>query len=1042
MNSSKKTIWAFFISKHRFTNLIILLALFLGIFSIIQIPKESNPEIDIPFVIVSTPFPGASAEEVEELVTDIIEDRLLGLNGVKRVNSTSNEGFSNIIVEFNPETKTEDQENSVQDKVNEAKIDLPDKAEDPIVRKIEASDDPILMFSLSGPYNTIQLKKFAEDLKNEIEKIPDISEVNVIGGQEREIRIIVNKSSLNRYGLSISQVTNAIRQANADIPTGTIKTAGTEYVVRLAGRLNDIEDIKSIPIASINNTSILVKDVAEIIDDYEEITSISRLSINGDNLLPSITITIKKSKGGNIIRLVDSVREIIDNAEKDFLPENINVEILLDLGEFIKRDLNKLTSSGIQTIFIIFILLYLFIGAREAFIASLAVPFSFFITFIFLSFFGYTLNFLSLFSLILALGILIDTAVVIIERMNVYINQYNKDPKEAAILTVHEFQLPLIVGTLTTVFAFVPMLLMSGIMGEYMKFIPITVTIVLLSSLFVGLAIIPALSAKRLKLKTDFVKSLIVKNGIFKFFNSIRNRIFNLFIYLTGRYKRALIGLIENKKRQRVFFITVIILFFFSLSLPVTGVLKMNMFPPEDSDLFFISIKKPIGTLLEDTSKTIKDIENILLNDSNIKSFAVSIGRPLFFGGTGENFAEITINLKKDRTERSPDMVEKYQDLFDELIDAEVSLIQLSSGPPSASPVDIGIRGDSLEELEILILELKEVLEDVPGTRNIKTSVEESKGEFVINIDRAKAQLFGVSTIQLAQVLSNAVQGTEATVLRNQGEEISVIVKYNLDPININQGDTDTVDISALESLTIATIKGDIPLSAFTSTELNAGRIGIKHEDGKRTLRLTSFNEADVAPVEIIQGFQNKISDLNIPAGIEVIYGGEQEDLEQSYNDMFKAMILAIFLIAGILVLQFSSYRQPLFVLISIPLSFIGVFPGLVLIDKFLTLPAIIGIVALAGIVVNNGIILVDMINKNRRKNMDKKEAIFNACTVRFRPIILTTITTIIGILPITFSSELWGGLGFTIIFGLTVSAALTLFMVPLLYFKFAEKEL
>jgi len=771
-------------------------------------------------------------------------------------------------------------------------------------------------------------------------------------------------------------------------------------------------------------------------------TGISKLSLNGNPSLPSVTLSIKKAMGGNIIELVDKVNQTIKEARGTYLPESIEVEVLLDLAKFIRDDIRNLSVSGLQTVFIILILLYIFIGGREAIIASLAVPFSFLITFIFLSFGGYTLNFLSLFSLILALGILIDTAVVIIERMNVYIRTDKKKPQEAALLTVKEFQWPLIVGTLTTVFAFVPMLLMSGIMGQYMRFIPITVTIVLLSSLFVGLGLIPALAARRLNV--HFITSWIGKRNLFGFFDSFRHRFcVNVFDSLTEKYKGVLSRLLTDKKRQRRFVVSVILLFFLSLALPITGLLKMNMFPNEDVEYFFIQVKKPIGTQLEETLSITDQIEESLLLDENIKSYTVSVGQPLFFGGRGDNVAEIMIILrdKEEREIRSPDLADNFQKLFDETIDAEVSVMQMGSGPPSASPVDIGIRGGNLKELETLTLELKEILKDVPGTTNVKTTIDESKGEFVIELDRAKAQLFGISTVQLAQVLRNAVQGTEATVIRTQGEEIDVIVKYALDPL-IDGEKTNVATINTLESLTIATPQGGVPLGTFTNVSLKASRPTIRHEDGQRSFRLTGYTEPDVTPLEIISAFQREVETLNIPQDVELAYGGEQEDLEQSYNDLFRAMILAVFLIAGILILQFRSYRQPLFILTTIPLSFIGVFPGLILIGSPLTLPAIIGIVALAGIVVNNGIILVDMINRNRINRMNRSEAIVNACIVRIRPIVLTTITTIVGILPITFSSELWSSLGFAIIFGLMISAGLTLFVVPFLYFRFAEEKL
>lgn len=1039
MDKSKKTIWDFFISHRQFSTLLLILVFILGIIAVAKIPKESDPEVDIPVVVVSTVLPGASAQEMEELVTDKLEDKLIGLDGARKINSTSKESFSTITIEFEAGKDSEDQKTKVQDKVDLAKVDLPDQAEDPVVFKIESSDQPIYIFSLSGPYEVVELNRLAEKLKDDLEKISKVSEVSIVGGKEREIKILVDKAALDRFGLSLSQVTRSISQANANIPTGSIKTAGSDYLIKLSGELKSADEVAEVPIVSIKGSVVKVSDIAEVIDGYKDEKTKSRLSLEGQPSLPAVSINIFKSRGGNIIRTVDKVEELIAKSKKDFLPQDISTEVFLNMADFIKEDLNNLIKSGIQTIILVFILLYIFVGGREAILASLAVPLSFLMAFIFLAELGFTLNFLSLFSLILALGILIDTAIVVVERMNIYINDQELSPKEAALLTVKEFQYPLITGTLTTVFAFVPMLLMSGIMGQYMRVIPITVSLVLLSSLFVGLGFIPSLASRR---KSKLGRLSLFFKSIFsswvRFFSKIRvfigDRIFNS---LSSKYRRGLNNLLFLKSRRRIFWLVIWILFIISLSLPISGAIKVKLFMQEDGDFFAVKIKKSARTLLEDTSKTMEEVEKKLLTDEVIKSFSISVGQASFSGGSGENIAEAVINLKKDREVSSIQISEYYQKYLEKMIDdAEISIIQMGSGPPSSAPVDIGLRGDNIKDLEVQVLKLKDILSSIPGAINVQTSIDEPRGEFLLDIDRNKAKAYGISTIELASLLRNAVHGAEATTIREKGEEVEVIVKYDLE---IGR---ESVSINDLESLTIATPAGDIPLGALVKTNLSSTQPTIRHEEGKRALRLTADNESEVSPVEIVRDFQKKIEGVDLPQDIEIVFGGEQEDIDQSFADMFKAMILAIFLIAGILVLQFASYRQPLFILSTIPFSFIGIFPGLVLIGSPLTLPAIIGVVALAGIVVNNGIILIDTINSNRRLGKSKEEAILEAGTSRLRPIILTTLTTLVGIMPITLASAVWGSLGFTIIFGLAASSVLTLFAVPLLYRRFGEKEL
>jgi len=1026
-------VWNFFIFHRRFTAIIIVAAILLGLFSIFIIPKESNPEVDVPFGIVTTVFLGASAEDVEELVTDVLEDKILSLDKIANVTSTSGEGLSIISVEFDAQSDSEKQINELKEKIDEAQIDLPDEAEDPFVQKVRFEDQAIFSVALSGPYQTPQLKTFAEKIKNDLEIITGISRIEIFGGQDREIQVIVDKVTLDSFGLSIAQVTGAIARANADIPTGSIETAGANFNIRLAGRLKDIEDIKKIPVLAIGNTPIVIEDIADVRDSFSEAKTISRLSIEGNDALPAITLSIFKTSGGNIIRIVDQVKEKIEGAKNAYLPENISTKETENVADFIREDLNNLVVNGMQTVIIVMILLFVFVGWRESLLAGFAIPMSFLITFIVLQAIGSTINFLSLFSLILSLGILIDSAIVIVEGMNRYIGE-GEHPEQAAVKTLEEFKLPLIAGTLTTVFAFIPMLLMSGILGEFVKHIPITVTIVLLSSLFVALGIITTVGVVWLKRNVNSNDDAMKKRR-YVFFNG-----------LLKRYEKTLGNLLLRKSRQRLLLGTVIIAFFASLTLPIAGILEINMFPSENSDFFFIDIKEPIGTPLAITANTIKTIENELKKDDRVESFATTVGaKPPTDESVGgrlqEHRAYILVNLQKERQMRSLVIISEYEQTLPKITEADVQVSQFGSGPPSGAPIEIVLKGTSLEELERVGIVFERILKEIPGTRNVQTSIQESLGEFEFIIDRAKAELFGVNTIELAQILRNAVSGTTATVIRKAGEESEVIVKYKLDPQT--QGTkTNVTTIEKLESLTIATRRGDIPLSSFTTNRLTGSRPTIQHKDGKRIIRVTSETQESTNAQAIFQKVGEKLETINIPTGVEVIIGGEREDLTQSYQDMFRAMILAIFLIGSALVLQFNSFRQPFFILITIPLALIGVFFGLVIVNKPLSFPGIIGIVALAGIVVNNAIILISKINSNREEGMEKKEAVMNASTSRLKPILLTTITTVAGILPITLSSELWGPLGFSIIFGLSFSTILTLFVVPMLYVRFGEKHL
>lgn len=1032
MQEDKKTIWDFFVHNSRFTLIIVATILVFGGSAVFQIPKESNPEVNIPFATVITVFPGAGVEDVEELVTTPIEDRLAGLADVKEITSSSSQGVSSVFVEFDIKADPKEKISDLRDKVDEAKRELPSNAEDPLVRQITAQDDPILTLAVSGPYEVWQLTQFAKELKADIERIANVSSIQILGGQNPEIQVVVDKAKLDSFGLALTQVTQAIQTANSDIPIGSIETAGAEYTVRFAGRLKDAQEVTTTPITSKNNVPIVVKDVATVTDGFSQPRGISRFSVGGSDPLASVTVHIFKSPGGDITKVVDKVNATIEKQLANGLPADLVIEPTLDFAEFVRDDIGNLSKSGIQTIIIVVLILLLFLGWKEAISAGLAIPLTFLITFAVLLNMGDSLNGLSLFSLILALGILVDSTIVINEGISKQIRA-GKSPKDAAIAVIHEFQYPLMSGTLTTVFAFVPMLLMGGIMGEYVRAIPVTVTIVLVASLFVALTIITTFNALfygyslRKKKKSALTKRWVSFAGVF---DSLRNR-----------YQNRLEKFFTQKKSRKKFYIAITAGFVISLALPAIGALKIIMFPPVDIPFMFVNIEKPIGTPLEETSGIVKQVEEELLKDDRIENFFVNVGSlssaGSFIGsGTNGHVANIQVNLVDDRKEKSYEISEEYQKIFRNFQDADVTIQELGAGPPTGSPVEIVISGEDLQTLELLASTFKNIVEDIPGTTNVQSSVIETNGQFVVHVDRDKASIYGVQTAQLAFTLRNAITGIQATELSSQGDDVDVVVKYALDP-RVTTGKTNRVDISTIESLTIATPQGDIPLSTFANIRLENSRASIRHENSERIVRITGNTSQQTTPLAVFDQVRDRMEEMTIPEGYAVKLGGEDEDLQESYQDMFRAMFLAIFLIFALLVLQFKSYKQAWIIILTIPLALIGVFPGLAILGLPISFPGIIGIVALSGIVVNNAIILIDKINRNRKEGQDIDSSILSAGQARLEPILLTTVTTIFGILPVTLSDELWRGLGASIIWGLAFSTILTLFMVPLLYRRF-----
>jgi multidrug efflux pump len=1032
---TKKTIWEAFVRHEKLTLVFLLGVVLLGFIAILQMPKESSPEIDFPVAIVTTPFLGASATDVEELVTRPLEDKIKSLTNIDTLTSVSMQGISSITVNFDVDADSLETMTDLRSKVDLALLDLPSDAETPTIQKVSFSDIPILQLAMSGPYSPAELKEFATALEQDIESIGGVSQVNIIGAPNREVRVLVNRAQLDQFGVSLGQVISAISQANINLPVGSIESGGDVYSVRFAGQLFSATDIEGVPVTSIEGSVITVGDMARVIDGAVETGTIARLSVDGSEPAQSISLHVYKVSGGNILDVADAVTSRIDAVSGVLYPDNVRVEVVTSDAEYIRTDLRNLLVNGFETVAIIVVLLMIFLGWREAILASIAVPLTFLMTFIVLGQLGYTINFLTLFSLILALGILVDGAIVVTEGMHGYLVK-GKTPKQAAIATIREFQTPLISGTLTTIFVFLPMMMTSGIIGKFIKSIPVTVTIVLISSIIVALGIITTLGSRFLHTESA-QHSGKKERGIGK----IIARVYDA-------YSRTLANFLTHTKKRTVFFFTMTALFLGSLSLPVIGVLQVNMFPASDVESFFIDIEKPIGTPLSETDKLAKTVEALLLKDTRIASFVTNVGTgsnagSMSVANSNTHLGSFTVNLRKDRAQTSIEISEEYERAFETITTGNVKVAQQSSGPEQGAPVNVQVHGDNLDTLDIVAGQVADLLETVPGARNVELSTKESNGEFVLSIDRAQARFYGVSTADVASLLRSAVTGNTATVLKKDGDDIDVIVRYDLDTGSSGLSRINTIDIDTISSLTITTPKGDIPLASFLSSDLGVSRPLIRHEDAERLINVTSQVQDGYQAQQIVSAFQKKAKTLALPDGYTLSYGGESESINKSFADMFKAMFVGMFMIAGLLIWQFRSYRQPLFVLSSIPLSLIGVFPGLVLVGEAVSFPSFIGIVALAGIVVNNAIILIDRINENRTSNgMSIDDAITEAASSRLQPILLTTMTTVAGILPLALTNPSWGPLGYSIVFGLLFSTVLTLFMVPLLYQRFGEKEL
>ncbi|MCA9355068.1 efflux RND transporter permease subunit, partial [Candidatus Kaiserbacteria bacterium] len=789
---------------------------------------------------------------------------------------------------------------------------------------------------------------------------------------------------------------------------------------------------------------------------------------------------------GDITVITASVNDKIEQLKSSGeLLDGVTTAVVLDAGRDIKNDLVRLSTSGLQTVALVVLLLVFAIGWREGLLAGLAIPLSFLFGFIGLYLSGNTINFLSLFSLILGIGILVDSAIVMVEGINRRMKDNpNIDKKEASLKAIKEFSAPLISGTLTTVAMFVGLFIVSGVTGQFIASIPFTLIFLLFASMFVSLAILPLIASVFLHRKstTVFQKKQVAQAHRLEFWyrkklevilddkdkqNKFLAGIFSTLVFSVflpiNFFAGALAGLLVylatmksysiQKKRQYSEFkrrlvwlpmmaVSIVVsVMVVSAVLPSITLVKVIFFDQSDVDYVIIEVENPEGTTKDVTDITIRRVEEILYDENEIDSFSTTVGSGNQWGagGTGEKFANIFVNLKKDRDRSSTEIVDDWRKQMAELKDINVTVNQPSDGPPTGAAIIVKFLGDDLIEITDLADKSAEVFRSTPDIVNVQTSTNNNSTEFVLELDRDKTASLGLNPFLVSEVLRTAVYGTKATSLTTLEEDIDVIVKLNIE--NVNQptsGATNIATINALSEIDIPTATGPVPLSSLVSITLRESSSVISHESGKRVVSVT----ADVAGDGNARELQAKIieqieTELDIPAGVTISTGGgETDESNKAFMEMFLALIVGVGLMVGILTLQFNSYLHMRYVLSILPYSIIGIMFGLAITQNTLSFPSMMGFIALSGIVVNNSILLIDMMNHLRRIRPDDdiKTIVLDASGNRLRPILLTMLTTVIGMIPLTYAGDLWSPLAYAVMFGLVFSVVITLILIPIIY--------
>ena len=1031
----------------RSTTVLVLMVLIVvaGVYSYTVLPRESAPEVVIPFISIATTYEGVSAEDIETLVTMPIERKLTGLDNVKRLESTSSEGASMIVVEFMANTDIDASLQNVRDKVDQAKPDLPDEADEPMVSEINIGELPIIFISLSGDIGIAALSRIAEDLEDDIEEIPGVLSVQSIGKAEREIQIVGDPERIAQYGISMSDLIQLIQLENVNTPSGSMDLGEAKYSMRVPGEFRTVEEITGLVVRRGPEGTVYMRDIAEVRDGFKERTSLSR--VNGR---PNITLTVAKRSGENIIAMADAVKELVDTRAAE-LPAGIELSITYDESNYVREIVTELESSILSGLILVLIIIFLAMGAANAVFVALAIPLSMLIVFSFLFASGITLNMVVLFSLTLSLGMLVDNGIVVVENIYRYV-ECGVKPIDAAKKGAAEVAYPVTAATLTTIAAFSPMLFWPGIWGEFMKYLPMTVIACLLGSLFVALVVNPTLASRFMRVRrkdlghvsADIEPQEAIPTGriytVFERFlrTALHYRIATMTAAFTVLgcvlYIFMAAGMIIDEHGNRIFEPSRV----------------MEFTPDIEPSQANVEIKAPPGTNLETSDRLVRRVEAIVepvsehlrYTIANVGTQGVSL---MGFGESATNVSRVTLVFHRlaDMTVPPSTIVSDIRHAFDDIPGAEFRVETVdNSGPPMDPPVNVEISGDDFATLAEIAAEVENRIRDVEGLVDLRNDYDRGVPEVRVDIDRQQAWELGLNTRFIGEAVKAAINGIVAGKYREGEDEYDVIVRFP---------DSFREDLSNLENMTLVNLEGDpIPFSAVARLQQDEGLGSIRRIDRKRTITVMADVEGRTGPA-VLADVQRRLAAHPLPPGYSFNYTGENEDTEETQEFLSRAFVVALFLIALVLVTQFNSIFQPFIIMTSVILSLAGVFLGLTLFNMpFGILMTGIGCISLAGVVVNNAIVLLDFINKLRARGQSVEEAIVHASLIRFRPVLLTAITTILGLIPmasgISFnfrtmewmiggeSTQWWGPMAIAVIFGLAFATMLTLVVVPTLY--------
>ena len=1073
-----------------------------GISSYNSLPKESFPDIVVPKFFVSTVYAGNSPSNIENTITKPLEKKLKSIPGVKKLTSSSMQDVSLITVEFNTDVSVDKARQTIKDKVDEAKSDLPTSlTRQPFVKELAFSELPIMYINIAGNMDLQKLKEYADDLKDRIEGLREITEVKLVGAPDREIQINLDMYKMQTLQMGMGDLERTIGSENITISGGQIPMDGTKRTISVKNEFHTIEEIKNLVISGQSGARVYLKDFAQVIDTVAETQSYARLG--GKNV---ITLNVIKRAGENLITASDEIKKTIEELKNTEFPSNIEIKITADQSDQTRVTLHDLINTIIIGFILVSLILMFFMGVTNALFVALSVPLSMFIAFIFMPTIGFSLNMIVLFAFLLALGIVVDDAIVVIENTHRIFDNGKLNIKIAAKKAAGEVFLPVLSGTITTLAPFIPLAFWPGLIGKFMFFLPVTLIITLLASLFVAYIINPVFAVDFMKshqeefqnygkinrkaklrlllyglLAVIFYLSGSVAYGNLMIFFAFFMILHRLFLYKvienfqTKTWPSVQRGytklLVWGLKRPYQLLLMTVGLFIFSIFLITVRSPNVVFFPEGDPNNVFVYVKLPEGTDPTKTNQVMKLVEkkvNAVIGENNpivssiITNVTIGVTDPQDEDQNSyANRGKIAINFVKF-SDRDGQSTMKYLSALQankwNIAGAEITTNKEQSGPPVSKPINIEIRGDKFEELVENSQNLKRFLQesDVPGVAELKSDFVDKKPEIVFDIDRERANREGISSAQLALEIRKAVFGIDnPSKFRDANDEYPIQLRYNYDQrTNIEQ--IKNLKIT-YRDFNMGGLLRSIPLSAFCDIRYENTYGGITRKQNKRVITLSSDVLEGFNPNNVVAQLQKTAQGYKPTGAVEVKFTGQQEEQAETGAFLGSAMMTAIGIILLVLVIQFNSIGKPIIILSEILLSVIGVLLGTAIFKMDMSIVMTgIGIVALAGIVVRNGILLVEFAEEERAKGISLYEAIVDAGRTRMTPVVLTATAAILGLIPLAVGLNIdfegllahgkphihfggdnvvfWGPLSWTMIFGLSFATFLTLLLVPAMY--------